>query len=67
MLKFTTYLGLFMGIFFICAGLYLIVSPPDSQDFKVIREYNVLFGFLVIMYGAFRLYRSYLQWKEMQK
>lgn len=67
MYKFSTYLGLFMGVVFIALGIFIMVNPPKSQELQFVGENNILVGFLVIMYGAFRLYRSYLQWKNMQK
>ena len=64
------YLGLFMGAFFIFAGFFIgikqILTPPlkiFSFEWTYFSEHpdhvNYISGVLLVLYGIFRLYRSY--------
>ncbi|MEM7038931.1 MAG: hypothetical protein AAF570_18260 [Bacteroidota bacterium] len=55
MSKTFAYLGLVMGAIFVGFGILIVFSPPDV---KMIQENNYLIAFIVLMYGAFRVYRS---------
>ena len=55
MKKFLIYFSFGMSIFFIGAAILLVVYPPDVT---AIRDNKFLAGFVLLMYGLLRLYRS---------
>lgn len=57
--KVLVYFGALIGLFFIGAGIYLLVGPPAIET-----KYQPIFGVCVILYGVFRSYRS---WKLIQQ
>lgn len=56
MSKALAYFGLAMGAIFIGFSILIAVSPPDIA---VIKQSPNMVAFIVFVYGAFRIYRSY--------
>jgi len=59
--KFFIYFSLFMALLFIAAGPYIVINPPQHS---LILENKYIVGFILSMYGIFRLYRTYMMIKE---
>ena len=53
-----TLFGGLMAFFYTGLGLYIIMSPDLISIDKVMR---VIFGSSLVLYGAFRLYRTYVR------
>jgi hypothetical protein len=64
MSKIFPYLGLAMGTVFIAAGIVLAIKPEWANLGPEFKGYTIWIAFVVILYGGFRLYRSYLLLKE---
>lgn len=64
MTRFYLLFSFIMSITFIAAGPLIIAFPPDAA---FIRDNKELAGFVLIIYGIFRLYRTYLLWKEQKE
>ena len=50
-----------MALLFIAAGPYIVINPPQHS---LILENKYIVGFILSMYGIFRLYRTYMMIKE---
>jgi len=58
------YFGIVMGGIFVCGGILLVFRHDLVNLPPEFRPYHNLLGAIVIMYGLFRIYRSYLVIKE---
>jgi hypothetical protein len=54
------YIGLVMGTIFVLMGIAVIALPPEQLDDRLASSGipSYLLGFVVILYGGFRLYRA---------
>ena len=55
--KFVTYFRLFIALFYMALGIYMMVY--SSVQKLMPPEYSVIFGGILIVYGIFRGYRTY--------
>jgi uncharacterized membrane protein HdeD (DUF308 family) len=55
-------LNVFMAISYLGIGLFLVFSPAASQ--VISTDYKKFVGAALILYGAFRGFRAYLQFKN---
>jgi uncharacterized membrane protein HdeD (DUF308 family) len=60
--KFFIYSGFIMGGLILLIGFVFLVRPPEHFTFVP----PVLMGAILVFYGGFRVYRSYLMWKRNQ-
>lgn len=58
------YVGLVMGSFFVLAGILLALKPEWANLGPDIQPYTPVLAICVILYGLFRIYRSYMGLKE---
>jgi hypothetical protein len=65
MYKVSIYTGLFIGMFLLLGGGFLIVAKQTTAFIPGVD--NRLVGGFFALYGAFRLWRAYLGYKQMNR
>ncbi len=65
MIKYVMYSGFLMGSIMLIGGLYFLVSSADGVAMPPVLF--KLLGFIFTLYGAFRLYRSYVMYRQMKQ
>lgn len=58
------YVGLVMGSFFVLAGILLALKPELANLGPNFAPYSNWIAISVILYGLFRIYRSYMALKD---
>lgn len=64
--KHFAYVGLLMGTLFALFGITVFVKPAIVDGILPQDSQNI-FGFILIIYGGFRIYRSYLMLKAKEE